>query len=80
MLTRTVMLGAALVFGLATGAGATIASPPFGASGSLTVKIAEGCGPGWWRGPRGACHPMANNRRCPPGYHLGPQGRRCWPN
>jgi hypothetical protein len=42
--------------------------------------VAERCGAGWWRGPGGRCHPMFNGRACPPGYHLGPERRRCWPN
>jgi hypothetical protein len=44
------------------------------------IKIAEGCGPGFWRGPGGHCHPFANGRACPAGYHLGPQGKTCRPN
>jgi hypothetical protein len=46
----------------------------------LVITVAEGCGAGWWRGPGGRCHPMFNGRACPPGYHLGPERRRCWPN
>jgi len=44
------------------------------------IKVAGGCGAGWWRGPEGHCHPMAVGRACPPGYHLGPEGKKCWPN
>jgi hypothetical protein len=44
------------------------------------TRVAERCGPGFWRGPRGVCHPMFNGRACPPGYHLGPERKRCWPN
>ena len=51
-----------------------------GGKGPAVTLVAEGCGPGWWRGPGGHCHPMAMGRACPPGYHLGPEGRRCWPN
>ena len=63
---RTVMLSATLLFGLATAVTA--------------ASAAEGCGPGFWRGPGGHCHPFAVNRACPVGYHLGPEGKRCWPN
>lgn len=42
-----------------------------------TIQIAQGCGPGWHRGPRGACRPLYN---CPPGWHSGPFGRRCFRN
>jgi len=78
-MVRSIVLSAALAFGLATAANAGIAPGPIG-SQSLIVKVAEGCGPGWWRGPGGKCHPMATGRACPPGYHLGPDGQRCWPN
>ena len=47
---------------------------------TVTANAAEGCGPGWWRGPGGFCHPMAANRVCPVGWHLGPEGQRCLPN
>jgi hypothetical protein len=64
-----------------TTAGAAATTPaPVGVSSGLIVKVAEGCGRGFWRGPHGACHPMAVNRACPPGFHLGPEGHRCWPN
>jgi hypothetical protein len=63
---KSLVLGAALAVGVAGFAG--------------TANAAEGCGPGWWRGPAGFCHPFATNRACPVGWHLGPEGRRCWPN
>lgn len=66
---KTFFLSAALVVGLA---GAT--------SFTGVANAAEGCGPGWWRGPGGFCHPFATNRACPVGWHLGPEGQRCWPN
>ena len=77
---RTMVLGAALVFGFAMASSAAIAPVPFGAGSDLTIRVAEGCGPGFWRGPGGACHPFARGRLCPPGYHIGPEGKRCWPN
>lgn len=43
---RSIVLSAALVFGLATAANAGIAPAPIGGSQSLIVKVAEGCGPG----------------------------------
>lgn len=46
------------------------------ASGDITL-VAQGCGPGMHRGPRGACRPMYN---CPPGWHPGPYGRKCFRN
>jgi hypothetical protein len=61
-------------------ANAGITPAPVGKTDSLVTKVAEGCGPGFWRGPNGRCHPMYNGRACPPGYHLGPERKRCWPN
>jgi hypothetical protein len=78
-MVRSIVLSAALAFGLATAANAGVAPAPVNGQ-SLIVKVAEGCGAGWWRGPNGRCHPMAVNRACPPGFHLGPEGQRCWPN
>ena len=77
---KTMILGAVMALCLATAAGAGVISAPLGNGDSVVIKVAEGCGPGYWRGPAGRCHPFAMNRACPPGYHLGPEGRRCWPN
>jgi hypothetical protein len=44
------------------------------ASSGEIILVAQGCGPGMHRGPRGACRPLFN---CPPGWHTGPYGRRC---
>jgi len=66
---RTLLLSAA--FAVAVTSAASIAG---------TANAAEDCGPGWWRGPNGFCHPFATNRACPVGWHLGPEGKRCWPN
>ena len=77
---RTMLLGAALAVGMSGFANAEILPAPVGNGGVGIVKVAEGCGPGFWRGPGGACHPMAMHRACPRGFHLGPEGRRCWPN
>jgi hypothetical protein len=77
---KTIVLGAALVFGLATATSATVVPAPIGKADSLIAKVAERCGPGMWRGPGGRCHPMFDGRACPPGYHLGPDRKRCWPD
>jgi hypothetical protein len=79
-MTKTILLSAALALGLATAAGATVLPAPIGKTDSLITNVAEGCGPGMWRGPGGRCHPMFDGRACPPGYHLGPDRRRCHPN
>ena len=79
-MTRTIVLGAVLAFSFATASDAAIMPVPVGTGSDLTIRVAEGCGPGFWRGPGGRCHPFAAGRLCPPGYHIGPEGRRCWPN
>jgi len=79
-MTRAIFLAAMLAFGLAATSSAAAIPVQVGPNADLTIKVAEGCGPGFWRGPGGRCHPFAVNRACPPGYHLGPERRRCWPN
>lgn len=75
------LLSAACVAGLATAAYAGPVVAPLGDNAGLAIThVAEGCGPGMWRGPHGGCHPFARNRVCPRGYHIGPHGHRCWPN
>jgi len=77
---RSFLIGTALAIGLSTAASAAVTPAPLGVANSSVIKVAEGCGPGWWRGPGGRCHPMYDGRACPPGYHLGPERKRCWPN
>ena len=53
--------------------------------GAPVVQVSGGCGPYGHRGPYGYCRPggqlgYAPGRFCPPGWHLGRFGRRCWPN
>ncbi|HLH11270.1 MAG TPA: hypothetical protein VKV77_05245 [Methylovirgula sp.] len=73
-------LGAALAAAMAAPAYAGPLLAPVSELGLTITKVAEGCGQGFWRGPDGRCHPFAHSRVCPRGYHLGPEGRRCWPN
>jgi hypothetical protein len=48
------------------------------------VVLAEGdCGRDYHRDEHGRCVPNwheIEGRECPRGYHVGPDGRRCWPN
>ena len=46
------------------------------------VLVSGGCGYYGHRTPYGYCVPNARPvfRACPPGYHLGPYRRECWPN
>ncbi len=63
---------------------------PLGDDASMVVKVVDGCGPGWYRGPGGACHRFGRGpypggywgpyqggygwNGCPPGYWRGPWG------
>ena len=47
------------------------------ATDSVTIPVYGGCGYGMHRGPFGGCRPLYN---CPPGWHPGPAGRRCYRN
>ena len=69
------VLSAAFVAGLATSAYAGLSVAPLSNAGLTITRVAEGCGPGFWRGPAGHCRPFARHRACPRGFHLGPQGR-----
>ena len=73
---RTLIVGTALALGLVTAASAGVTPVLRSNVDSAIVRVAEGCGPGFWRGPGGRCHPFAAGRLCPPGYHIGPHGRR----
>ena len=68
----------ALGLGLA-GVSASQAMPvaPIGPIQTEVIQVAQGCGPGFHRGPYGACRPLYS---CPPGWHPGPFGKRCFPN
>lgn len=74
-----VALGLGL-FGLSSAQAAPLAPTPAllqGAPSADIIQVAQGCGPGFHRGPRGACRPLYN---CPPGWHTGPYGKRCFRN
>ena len=63
------------------------ASPTPNAGPNAGIQLVyDGCGPYAHRGPYGACRPGGQygayipGRGCPPGWHLGSYGRRCWHN
>jgi hypothetical protein len=72
------ILAAALFAATVAGLGAANAMPlaPINAADSAgVIQVAQGCGPGWARGPMGRCRPMDRvgpvvrpARICPPGY------------
>jgi hypothetical protein len=47
------------------------------------ILVAEDCGRDAHRDERGVCRPNwreMEGRECPRGWHVGPEGKRCWPN
>jgi len=85
MAMKTV-IGIALAFGLAVPAQAAVMVAPVEKSSAPIVQVYGGCGPYGHRGPYGGCRAGGQwggygmGRPCPPGFHLGPYGRHCWPN
>lgn len=83
--------GAAIAVGAmllaAPAAEAAMAPPPAVGYSNPDLQLAW-CGLGFHIGPLGACiaggpgprYAGPPGRACPPGYHLGPYGRRCWAN
>jgi hypothetical protein len=47
------------------------------APSSEIIHVSGGCGYYGHRGPYGGCRPIYN---CPPGWHSGPYGQRCFRN
>jgi hypothetical protein len=72
--------------GLTAQANATMPTQPIGTFGGEIIQVYGGCGPYGHRGPYGGCRTGGQwggyvpGRSCPPGFHIGPYGRRCWPN
>ncbi len=84
-LVAATILGTGLMLGLGAQAQAAIAVQPLQSEAPI-VKTFGGCGPMGHRGPYGGCRAGGQwggyvpGRACPPGFHIGPYGRRCWPN
>jgi hypothetical protein len=80
------ILGLALAAGLAAPAEAAMPVPAARRADAPIVQVFGGCGPYGHRGPYGGCRAGGQGggyrmgRPCPRGFHLGPYGRRCWPN
>jgi len=76
-----ILTASALALGLGlAGIGASQAMPlaPLGGQqGAEVIQVAQGCGPGFHRGPYGHCRPLFS---CPAGWHPGPYGKQCYPN
>lgn len=75
---------------LALALAAVLTVPALAASGAIApsegvsaiVRVEGGCGRDAHRDREGYCRPNYREERpiCPRGYHLGEDGRRCWPN
>ncbi len=66
--------------GLASARAMPVIGGPAG-DGDITL-VSGGCGYYGHRTPYGYCAPNVRPvyRACPPGFHLGPYRRACWPN
>jgi hypothetical protein len=80
------MLVFALALGVAAPASAAMPADQGVSPSAPVVLVYGGCGPYGHRGPYGGCRAGGQwggyrwARPCPRGFHLGPYGRRCWPN
>ena len=81
-----IVLPAMALFAMAPAANAMpVGNLADGSTSNLTL-VYGGCGPMGHRGPYGGCRAggqwggYGRGRACPPGFHLGGGGRRCWPN
>ncbi len=80
------ILGMVMAAALITPTQASMTFAPSAPSGSPIIQVRDGCGEGFHRNPEGYCRPNYWERgryerlECPRGYHLGAEGRRCWPN
>jgi hypothetical protein len=79
-------LALVVTIGLGIPAQAAMQPAPVEKSPSAVILVYGGCGIYGHRGPYGGCRPGGQaggywaGRPCPPGFHLGPYGRRCWAN
>jgi len=85
---KSLLVSAVLALAVTSNAGAAMLAAPFADGDSAIVRVADGCGPGFFRGPGGYCHrmrgpymaPVYRPFMCPPGMHPGRYDRRCFPN
>jgi len=79
------LVAAALLGSLIAGAAQAMPLAPANEAPSAVIKVAGGCGPGWYRTAWGACRPMRGPvvvapvvvpppRVCPPGFFLNRWG------
>lgn len=86
MLKRLALVATAMLLFASSGARAMPLATPGAYPDANIVLVYDGCGPYGHRGPYGGCRSEEQwggyqwGRPCPPGFHLGRWGRRCWPN
>jgi hypothetical protein len=92
----TVFAGSVLAALISFQAQALPMAPAQAGAQASVILVEGGCGPGFHRGEFGRCRPNEREvivapvpgvvvveprgRICPPGTHLGPEGRACRPN
>ena len=82
---KSLVPAALLAASLAAPASAMPVAPLDTGDGQI-IQVYGGCGVFAHRGPYGGCRTggqfggYIRGRSCPPGFHIGPYGRRCWPN
>lgn len=78
---KVLMAAVVALVGLAAAPATAMPIGPVGDGPSGVTLVAEGCGPGFVRGPYGHCHPMGYPH---PAYgvyahpHAHPYGGHCW--
>lgn len=79
---RALVIGAALAFSFAAASNAAIMPVPVGPSSDPTIRVAEGCGAGFWRGGGLVAAAIHSHRAGSARSDItsGREGRRCWPN
>lgn len=86
---KSTIIAIGLAAGFAGTANATMMPLVVATGDTMTMKVGERCGAGYWRaGPGNVCRPfnspygVARGTRyeCPLGWHIGPEGGACWPN
>jgi len=79
---KLILMSAAAFFGFAAVAAQAMPFSPVAETGPAATLVAQGCGPGWARGPYGHCHPMGYARPAPYyhpyAYARPPYPHRCW--
>ncbi len=82
MQTVSLIAAAAIASFMGVASANAMAVPAGVATGGTITLVSGGCGYDGHRTPRGFCAPNGRPvyRACPPGFHLGPYGRRCFPN